>query len=139
MFAKTILPVVLVGIASMLALSFMITHFANEGFGNDVFTAYAGFDRMYSRPFVLQKPLLFVKQKEVCVFQNAAVDCENQKQADAFCYIMMNIIPDSPKPTAAKCTSGFVTCELPCGAMPIACRGSNTVKRMSKNFKPCAV
>ncbi len=119
--AKKIMPVVLVSIAAILALAFMLTHFAAQ------MTAQAAFEL---NP-VLQKyqgqPPLSMSTKETCVFTNPGLDCDS-KLVSNFCYNNMGASVNSAAfPTV--CSKASITCELPCGKTGSSCNaGSLNIK-----------
>ena len=106
--AQKILPVILVSITAIIALAFLLTHFAEQ------ITAQAAFETGIF-------PNSPAKTKEVCVFKNPGVNCKNKENAKAFCNIGMEA-PKNSVPTATHCTSGFITCELPCKVIGANCQ-----------------
>ena len=105
--AQKILPVILVSIVAIPALAFMLTQFAEQITGQASFQAHA----------IKTEP---AKIKEVCVFKNPGLDCKNQQNTKVFCKIGMET-PTSITPMPTHCTSGYITCELPCGTSGANC------------------
>lgn len=119
--AKKIMPVVLVSIAAILALAFMLTHFAEQ------MTAQAAFELnpMLQR-YQGQMPSS-ISTKETCIFTNPGLDCESKAVSD-FCYDSMGV---SVKSAAfpSVCSKASITCELPCGKTGSSCNaGSLNIK-----------
>lgn len=111
---EKILPVVLVSIAAILSLAFMLTHFAEQITANAAFQAAPQIQK-----YDFRNGQATFGTKEVCVFKNKGL-CDSQERADAFCKLAMDFDGLDATPIA-RCTSGFITCELPCGKSGANC------------------
>ena len=118
------MPVVLVSIAAILALAFMLTHFAEQ------ITAQAAFQlNPLLQRYQNQEQLSF-STKGACVFRNPGINC-NSQATNIFCD--GNMISRDAKPLATLCTKASITCELPCGATSAACNQETGGKFSTKH------
>lgn len=106
--SKEILPVVLVSCAAIIALAFLVSHFAAQQLTGQFYNPQL--DKQYYRA---SGPSA-ISVKQTCVLQGQYVDCANP---DEYCSSRTG----NTAAISSTCSSRAITCELPCGMKGLEC------------------